>query len=87
MSRGVAALLLFASALVGQQAVSNPEQLFQDAVRAQQRGDGAEALRMYRELIRIDPGATGVRVNLDATLAHMGRFDEAIAQYRTVLAA
>ncbi len=65
----------------------NPEQLFQQAVAAQQRGDNATALRLYRELLRTHPEATVVRVNLGATLASMGKFAEAIEQYRAVLEA
>ena len=61
------------------------QRLFQEAVAAQQRGDDAAAVRDYRELLRIHPDATAVRVNLGATLADLKRFSEAIEQYRVVL--
>ena len=63
-----------------------PEQLFRDAVAAQQRGDDALAIRKYRELLELRPDVPEVRANLGATLAHAGRYDEAIEQYRAALA-
>jgi tetratricopeptide (TPR) repeat protein len=85
LMRGViASILLCACGAVSQTA--NPAQLFQEAVAAQQRGDAATALAKYRELLRMHPEANVVRANLGATLADLGRFDEAIEQYRLVLA-
>jgi tetratricopeptide (TPR) repeat protein len=65
---------------------SDPKQLFQDAVAAQQRGDVALAVRKYQELLRSYPDALEVRANLGAALAKLNRYDEAIEQYRAVLA-
>ncbi len=65
---------------------SNPEQLFRDAVAAQQRGDDALAVRKYQELLKRYPDSLEVRANLGAALAKLNRFDEAIEQYRAVLA-
>jgi tetratricopeptide (TPR) repeat protein len=65
---------------------SSPEQIFQEAVSAQQRGDDALAVRKYQDLLKRYPGAVEVRANLGAALAKLGRYDEAIAQYRAVLA-
>jgi tetratricopeptide (TPR) repeat protein len=81
---GAVAMLLWTCSVTAQ--VAGPEQLFQEAVAAQQRGDDAVALRDYRELLRLHPEANVVRVNLGATLAHLGKFNEAIDQYRAVLA-
>ena len=78
------ALVLLALPLAAQTVA--PERLFRDAVAAQERGEDAVAARKYRELLRTHPGAVMVRVNLGVTLAHMGRWDEAIEQYRRVLA-
>lgn len=65
---------------------SNPEQLFRDAVEAQQRGDDAGAIGKYREVIALRPDVVEAYVNLGAALAHAGRFDEAIAEYERALA-
>lgn len=65
---------------------SNPEQLFHDAVAAQQRGDDRLAVRKYQELLKSHPDSLEVRANLGAALAKLNRFDEAIEQYRAVLA-
>ena len=53
---------------------------------AQQHGDDALAVRKYGELLKRYPDAVEVRANMGAALAALGRYDEAIEQYRTVLA-
>ena len=53
---------------------------------AQQHGDDALAVRKYQELLKRYPDAVEVRANLGAALAKLARYDEAIAQYRAVLA-
>ena len=79
-----ALLLLVAGAASAQS--SSPEQLFRDAVAAQQRGDDALAIRKYQGLLKLNPDVVEVRANLGAALARLGRFDEAIEQYRAALA-
>ena len=64
----------------------DPQQLFREAVAAEQRGDNLTALRLYQQLLQAHPEATAVRANLGATYAHLKRYDEAIEQYRAVLA-
>lgn len=63
----------------------NPDQLFRDAIDAQQRGDFGTAIRDYREILKLRPNAVEARVNLGAALAHEGEFDAAIAEYRSAL--
>src|ERR1700688_4871784 len=77
--------LLLAAGAVGAQS-SSPEQLFRDAVAAQQHGDDAQAVRKYQELLKAYPDAMEARANLGAALAKLGRYDEAIEQYRAALA-
>jgi len=69
-------LLLFAT---------DPQQLFRDAVAAQNRGDDAVAIQNYRELLKLRPDVVEARANLGAALAHAGRFDEAIVEYNIAL--
>jgi tetratricopeptide (TPR) repeat protein len=64
---------------------ANPEQLFREAVEAQQRGDDALAASKYRELIEIRPDIVEAHANLGAALSHLRRFDEAIAEYEIAL--
>lgn len=80
----IAVLLIAAGAACAQS--SNPEQLFRDALAAQQHGDEAGAVRKYQELLKSYPDAVEVRANLGAALSTLGRYDEAIEQYRAVLA-
>ncbi|MGD0359436.1 MAG: tetratricopeptide repeat protein [Bryobacteraceae bacterium] len=77
-------LLIAAGAACAQS--SSPEQLFREAVAAQQHGDDAQAVRKYQELLKQYPDAVELRANLGAALATLGRYDEAIEQYRAVLA-
>jgi tetratricopeptide (TPR) repeat protein len=77
-------LLLLASAAAAQS--RSPEQIFHDAVAAQQRGDDATAVREYRELLKQYPGTAEARANLGVILARQGHFDEAIEQYLAALA-
>jgi tetratricopeptide (TPR) repeat protein len=81
----LAALLLLAAGAATAQP-SSPEQLFRDAVEAQQKGDDALAIRKYQELLKLHPEVVEARANLGAALARLGRFDEAIDQYRAALA-
>lgn len=65
--------------------VSDPAQIFREAVEAQQRGDDALAIRKYQELLKLRPDVVEVRANLGAALAHAGRLDQAIVEYRAAL--
>jgi len=80
----IVAFLIAAGAACAQS--PNPQQLFHDAVAAQQRGDDALAIRKYQEILKSYPDSLEVRANLGAALAKLNRFDEAIDQYRAVLA-
>jgi tetratricopeptide (TPR) repeat protein len=79
----IVAFLIAAGAACAQ--APSPEQLFRDAVAAQQRGDDALAVRDYRELLKRYPDSIEVRANLGAALAKLNRYDEAIEQYLAVL--
>jgi tetratricopeptide (TPR) repeat protein len=80
----IVALLIAAGAAWAQS--SNPQQLFHEALAAQQRGDDALAIGKYREILKHYPGSIEVRANLGAELAKLNRYDEAIEQYRAALA-
>jgi tetratricopeptide (TPR) repeat protein len=84
LMRRLACLVLLPAWLALSQAPA-PEQLFREAVAAQQRGDDALAIRKYRELLKLQPNVPEVRANLGAVLARSGQFDEAIEQYRAAL--
>src|SRR5450755_3368125 len=63
----------------------SPEQLFRDAVAAQQRGDDQTAIAKYQALLKLRPEVVEVRANLGSALSHAGRYDEAIAEYSAAL--
>ncbi len=80
------ALIAIGIGCAAQAEQASPEQLFRDAVAAQQRGDMALAIKTYRALLAERPDAFEARANLGAALAHEARYDEAIEQYRAALA-
>ena len=55
-------------------------------MEAQQRGDAATAVSKYEHLLQLYPSVVAARANLAVELVSLGRFDEAIKQYRTALA-
>lgn len=63
----------------------SPEKLFQDAMQAQQRGEYALAVGKYQHLVRLYPNMIAARANLGIALVSLGRFEEAIEQYRAAL--
>ena len=65
---------------------SDPQQIFQEAAQAQQRGDYELAARKFQEVIRLDPNVVAAHANLGVVLVSLGRYDEAITQYNVALA-
>lgn len=78
-----APILLLASAAAAQN--QGPQQIFRDAVAAQQRGDYATAVREYKELLQEYPNAYQAHANLGVIFVRQGHFDEAIEQYLAAL--
>lgn len=75
--------VLFAAVCTAQQ--PDPDQLLGSAIQAQQRGDYQSAITQYREVLKLRPDNVEAKVNLGASLAHVGQFDDAIAMYKSVL--
>src|SRR5579864_6674539 len=84
-SMRIVAVFLIAAGMAGAQS-TDPQQLFRDALAAQQQGDDVLAIRKYREILKRYPDSVEVRANLGAALAKLNRYDEAIEQYRAALA-
>jgi tetratricopeptide (TPR) repeat protein len=85
--RAILALACLATLLVpafGQ--APDPEQLFREAVSAQQRGDNAQAVQQYRRIAKLRPDLLPVWVNLGVALVQLQQFPEAIESYKTALA-
>lgn len=81
--RVIVFLILCVSASLAQQ--RDPDQLSNEAMKAQQNGNYQLAITEYRELLQLRPDNVEAKVNLGAALAHVGQFDEAIAIYQSVL--
>jgi tetratricopeptide (TPR) repeat protein len=63
----------------------SPEQLYKDAVSADERGDATQAVSLYERLIKLRPHSVAVRTNFGAALARLNRYSEAITQYQQAL--
>ena len=61
------------------------EQIFNEALTAQQRGDFAAAAAAYERVLALQPDLVPARANLAAVLVQLGRFEEAIVGYRAGL--
>ena len=83
MRLGVLFFLIFATPGWAQQ--PNPDQLLNQAIAEQQRGDFQAAIRDYSKVLEIRPDMVEAKANLGAALAHAGELDEAIAIYNSVL--
>ncbi len=81
--RAVICIAVFASIAICQP--PDPEQLFRQAVDAQQRGDFPAAIRDYERLLELRPDSVDALANLGAALVHVNRFDEAVSRYRAAL--
>jgi tetratricopeptide (TPR) repeat protein len=82
--------LVLLIAMYGPQAATpapkaDPDKLFNEAVDAQMRGDFETAIRDYRSVLQARPQAVEARVNLGAALAHVGKFNDAIEEYKLAL--
>jgi tetratricopeptide (TPR) repeat protein len=62
------------------------EELFAQAVELHQSGDLEGAISAYQEFLRAHPESVPGRSNLGAVFARLGRYGEAIEQYRQALA-
>jgi tetratricopeptide (TPR) repeat protein len=59
----------------------DPIDLTRRAVERQQSGDDLGAAESYRKLLALRPDDVATHVNLGVVLVHLGRFEEAIAEY------
>jgi tetratricopeptide (TPR) repeat protein len=64
---------------------SDPDRLFHEAVDAQMHGDFQTAIRDYRSVLQARPQSVEALVNLGAALAHVGKFNDAITEYKRAL--
>ncbi len=78
-------MLLLAATLYAQ--TTPPACDLKEAIRMHQSGDYPGALRGYQACVAANPGRAETRSNLGAVLAHLGRFQEAIEQYKVALEA
>src|SRR2546427_13125761 len=82
MRKFTVVLILSIGAIVQAQ---SPQELVQDAIQKQQAGDLEGAVAEYRQFLKLHPEATVIHSNLGAALAHLGRFEEAVIEYKIAL--
>jgi len=64
---------------------ASPQDLYDRAGKALDAGDAPQAIKLYEELLQEIPDSLEARTNLGAALAQVGRYDEALLQYRKAL--
>ncbi len=79
-------LLLLAALAAYAMQLPSPEQLFREAVEAQQKGNDRLAIEKYLALLKLAPNVPEVHANLGAAYARTGQIDSAIRHYRAALA-
>src|SRR5450432_3041663 len=85
MGMRVLAILLLAASLSARIPSQSPQDLLKEAEEAQQAGDLDRAVRAYQAIIAKYPNIPEIRSNLGAALAGIGRYTDAIAQYKAAL--
>lgn len=81
-------ILLFFSALVQAQSpqpTQPAQQLVEDAMQKQKAGDLTGAIAGYKQFLKIHPEATAIHTNLGVALAGLGRYQEAVSEYKIAL--
>ncbi len=61
------------------------EELYKEAVAAYERGQIAQSILLYEQLVKLKPDSVPARTNLGVALAQVGRYREALAQYQEAL--
>ncbi len=84
--KSMRALLLLAALAACAGQPPSPEQLFREAVEAQQKGNDRLAIEKYLALLKLAPNVPEVHANLGAAYARTGQMDSAIRHYRAALA-
>lgn len=79
-----AALLLWIPVSLPAQPAT-PEQLFREAVAAQQQGNDTLAISKYQALLKLRSDVPEVHANLGAAYSRLGRFADAIRHYKAAL--
>jgi len=82
-------VFLLAARFVSMSQSSTPDAqlrlLFAEAESAYQHGDSEGAIHLYERLLQLQPRSIPARANLAVALAHVGRYDDAVVQYRLAL--
>jgi tetratricopeptide (TPR) repeat protein len=81
----VAAGLLCGQIALQAQTTQSPQELLKEAVTFHQQGKLEEAIRSYELFLDLHPDAPEVRSNLGAALAAIGKYTQAIEQYKLAL--
>lgn len=79
------ALVMLSVHSTGYSQQPSAEQLFARAVEAQQRGDYTRSIDDYEHVLKLQPKLAEAHANLGVVLSHVGRYDEAISQYKLAL--
>jgi tetratricopeptide (TPR) repeat protein len=71
--------------VIAQEGAGDVGAAFEEATRLHQSGDLEGAIRRYQAILAKHPGRIDVRSNLGAAFSRLGRYEDAIAQYKQAL--
>src|SRR5215510_1756254 len=85
LSSALVGLLLIAGSVLAQDTSADVEREFERATQLHQSGDLQGAVRAYLAILANNPARVDVRSNLGAAYSALGRYEEAIEQYKRAL--
>lgn len=80
-----AILLMFLLGAGARAQQPGPRPIFDAALAAQKSGNDVLAVKDYQQVLRLQPDLTAAHANLAGALVSLGKYDQAIAEYKTAL--
>jgi Flp pilus assembly protein TadD len=78
-----AAFLLLLLCRISTAFAQSPDQLYQQATAAFDRGDISQSITLYEQALKLQPDSVPILTNLGVAYARSGRYTEAVGVYQT----
>jgi len=70
------------TALIALAQAPSLDDIYRQAVAANDRGDTLSAIALYKRLVELQPNSAELHANLGIALVHAGRYNEAVSEYK-----